>query len=111
MNEETGFEMIDIKNVAKKVIADEAAAIQNLSGFIDDDFEKVVDLIYRSKGRVIVTGIGKARLLRKNRGDVEFHGHAGSVYARGGCHSRGFGDGLPGRCGDLHLEERKHTGD
>ena len=43
MNEETGFEMVDIKNVAKKVIADEAAAIQNLSGFIDDDFEKVVD--------------------------------------------------------------------
>lgn len=63
MNEETGFEMIDIKNVAKKVIADEAAAIQNLSGFIDDDFEKVVDLIYRSKGRVIVTGIGKSAII------------------------------------------------
>ncbi len=55
--------MIDIKNVAKKVIADEAAAIQNLSGFIDDDFEKVVDLIYRSKGRVIVTGIGKSAII------------------------------------------------
>lgn len=56
-------EMIDIKKVAKKVIADEAAAIQNLSEFIDDDFVKVVDLIYHSKGRVIVTGIGKSAII------------------------------------------------
>ena len=34
--------MVDIKEVAKKVIADEALAIQNLARFIDDDFEKVV---------------------------------------------------------------------
>lgn len=51
--------MVDIKEVAKKVIADEALAIQNLARFIDDDFEKVVRLIYNTKGRVIVTGIGK----------------------------------------------------
>ena len=31
--------MVDIKEVAKKVIADEALAIQNLARFIDDDFE------------------------------------------------------------------------
>ena len=49
--------MVDIKEVAKKVIADEALAIQNLARFIDDDFEKVVRLIYNTKGRVIVTGI------------------------------------------------------
>lgn len=55
--------MVDIKEVAKKVIADEANAIQNLADFIDDDFEKVVDLIYRSKGRVIVTGIGKSAII------------------------------------------------
>ena len=44
--------MVDIKEVAKKVIADEALAIQNLARFIDDDFEKVVRLIYNTKGRV-----------------------------------------------------------
>ena len=55
--------MIDIKDVAKKVIADEAKAIQNLVDFIDDDFEKVVDLIYNSKGRVIITGIGKSAII------------------------------------------------
>lgn len=55
--------MVDIKGVAKKVISDEATAIQHLAGFIDDDFEKVVDLIYKSKGRVIVTGIGKSAII------------------------------------------------
>ena len=43
--------MTDIKEIAKRVIADEANAIQCLANFIDDDFEKVVDLIYKSKGR------------------------------------------------------------
>ena len=55
--------MVDIKEVAKKVIADEALAIQNLARFIDDDFEKVVRLIYNTKGRVIVTGIGKSAII------------------------------------------------
>jgi len=55
--------MIDIKEIAKKVIADEAKAISNLTDFIDDDFEKVVHLIYKSTGRVIVTGIGKSAII------------------------------------------------
>lgn len=55
--------MVDIKAVAKKVIVDEALAIQNLANFIDDDFEKVVQLIYQSKGRVILTGIGKSAII------------------------------------------------
>lgn len=55
--------MVDIKGIARKVIADEAMAIQNLTDSIDDDFEKVVKLIYNSKGRVIVTGIGKSAII------------------------------------------------
>lgn len=55
--------MVDIKGVAQKVIADEAFAIQRLADFIDDDFVKVVDLIYKSKGRVILTGIGKSAII------------------------------------------------
>ena len=55
--------MVDIKSVARKVIVDEALAIQRLENFIDDDFEKVVNLIYNSKGRVIVTGIGKSAII------------------------------------------------
>lgn len=55
--------MVDIKEVAKKVILEESDAIQNLANYIDDDFEKVVKLIYHSKGRVIVTGIGKSAII------------------------------------------------
>lgn len=55
--------MIDIKEVAKRVIADEAEAICRLGDYIDDDFVKVVDLIYKSKGKVIITGIGKSAII------------------------------------------------
>lgn len=55
--------MVDIKEIARKVIFEEAAAIQNLANYINDDFEKIVNLIYKSKGRVIVTGIGKSAII------------------------------------------------
>ncbi len=55
--------MIDIKDVARNVIIEEADTVRNLLGFIDDDFEKVVKLIYESKGRVIITGIGKSAII------------------------------------------------
>lgn len=55
--------MVDIKAVAIKVIQDETEAIQNLTNYIDGDFEAVVKLIYESKGRVIVTGIGKSAII------------------------------------------------
>ena len=48
---------IDIKSIAIQTIKTEAAAIEKLAGFIDDDFEKTVSLIYNGKGRVIVSGI------------------------------------------------------
>lgn len=55
--------MVNTKEIARKVIFDEAEAIRNLATFIDDDFEKVVDLIYHTKGRVIITGIGKSAII------------------------------------------------
>lgn len=55
--------MLDIKEIAKKVIYEEAEAIQHLAHYIDDDFEKVIQLIYKSKGRVIITGIGKSAII------------------------------------------------
>lgn len=57
------IESVNIKEVAKEVIVKEAAAVQRLADFIDEDFEKVVELIYHSKGRVIVTGIGKSAII------------------------------------------------
>lgn len=49
-----------IISIAKEVFEKESQAIQNLSNFLNADFEKVVDTVFKSKGRVIVTGIGKS---------------------------------------------------
>ena len=49
-----------IIEIARRTIKTEAAAIEALSNYIDNRFAAVIDLIYRSKGRVIVTGIGKS---------------------------------------------------
>ena len=41
----------------------ESNAIANLSNLLDDNFSKSVELIYNSKGRVIITGIGKSAII------------------------------------------------
>ena len=45
---------------AKNAIITESKAIANLANFIDLAFENAVKYIYKAKGRVIVTGIGKS---------------------------------------------------
>ncbi|MDA3910642.1 MAG: KpsF/GutQ family sugar-phosphate isomerase [Bacteroidales bacterium] len=49
-----------IFEIAKKTLALEAEAVSQLITYLDDDFVKVVELIFGCKGRVIVTGIGKS---------------------------------------------------
>lgn len=49
-----------IISVAKKTIETESKAIANLAQLVDADFAKAVEYIFNSKGRVIVTGIGKS---------------------------------------------------
>ena len=51
---------MDIKNLAINTILQEAESIKKLAGYIDNDFEKIIQLIYNSKGRVVITGIGKS---------------------------------------------------
>ncbi|NOZ47946.1 MAG: KpsF/GutQ family sugar-phosphate isomerase [Chlorobi bacterium] len=53
----------EIKRLAKNVIELETKSIKNLANFINDDFAKAVQLIYNSKGRVIITGIGKSAII------------------------------------------------
>ena len=52
-----------IINLAKQTIESESKAILNLSNLITDDFADAVTLIYNSKGRVIITGIGKSAII------------------------------------------------
>jgi len=50
---------------AKEVLKTEAESILQLIGKVGDSFARAVDIIYRSKGRVIITGIGKSGLIGK----------------------------------------------
>ncbi len=50
----------EIIKIAKQTIEIEAASISSLLNYIDDDFVKTIQLILKSKGRVVITGIGKS---------------------------------------------------
>lgn len=52
-----------LKAIAINTIKDEANAITNLEKFVNKDFLNCVDLILHSKGRVIITGIGKSAII------------------------------------------------
>ncbi len=54
---------IDIKSLAVKTIKSEAQAINKIASLIDEHFPAAVELIYKSKGRVIATGIGKSAII------------------------------------------------
>jgi arabinose-5-phosphate isomerase len=54
---------IDINHLAVKTILLEAKAIEGLASHIDEDFKETVMLLYNTKGRVIVTGIGKSAII------------------------------------------------
>jgi len=52
-----------ILNLAKKTIETESKAIGNLANLLTDDFAKTVECILDSKGRVVITGIGKSAII------------------------------------------------
>ncbi len=52
-----------IIEIAKQTIELESQSIANLSHLINQDFEDSVSCIYNSKGRVIITGIGKSAII------------------------------------------------
>lgn len=52
-----------ILDIAKHTIKMESEAILNLSNLVSNDFAEAVQLIYNSKGRVVITGIGKSAII------------------------------------------------
>ncbi|MFW6052474.1 MAG: KpsF/GutQ family sugar-phosphate isomerase [Desulfosalsimonas sp.] len=50
---------------AKEVLRIEAEGILTLADKLDDNFNRLIDLIYKSRGRVIVAGIGKSGLIAR----------------------------------------------
>jgi arabinose-5-phosphate isomerase len=53
----------NIKTIATRVLLNEAKALENLTNYIDGDFEACVREIFNSKGRVVVTGVGKSAIV------------------------------------------------
>jgi len=52
-----------LKNRAKQVLKIESDSIRRLYSRINKDFQKAVELIYASRGRIVVTGMGKAGII------------------------------------------------
>jgi arabinose-5-phosphate isomerase len=48
---------------AKKTILSESESIAKLVNYLTEDFAKSVDAIYKSKGRLVITGIGKSAII------------------------------------------------
>jgi|TARA_R110000868_G_scaffold4428_9_gene27921 arabinose-5-phosphate isomerase len=53
----------NILAIAKKTILSESESITKLTDFLDDNFSDATQAIYSSKGRLIVTGIGKSAII------------------------------------------------
>lgn len=52
-----------IRQTALHTIELEARSVAGLAAFVDDSFEKTVDLIHKSKGRLVISGIGKSAIV------------------------------------------------
>lgn len=52
-----------IHHIALQAIETEAASVKGLANLIDDSFENIIHLIHQSKGRLVVSGIGKSAII------------------------------------------------
>ena len=52
-----------VKQIALRTIEMEANSISGLASFINNDFEKAIDIISSCKGRLIISGIGKSAVI------------------------------------------------
>jgi arabinose-5-phosphate isomerase len=58
-------ETIDILQIASDVLKIEADSIISLIGRLNKDFEEMVDLLFKIKGKVILTGMGKSGIIAR----------------------------------------------
>lgn len=57
--------VISYQKIAKEVFEIESNAVLHLSNHLDDNFSGVIDAILVSKGRVIISGMGKSGIIGK----------------------------------------------
>jgi len=78
---------MDIKKIAQEVFAIESREIANLENLLTDDFKKAVEAIIQSKGKLIISGMGKSGIIGKkiaatlaSTGTPSFFLHPGEAY-------------------------------
>lgn len=76
-----------MKDIAKRVFDIEIESLQSVAGLIDDSFTEAVNAILRTKGKVIVIGIGKSGIVGKkisatlsSTGTPSFFVHPGEAF-------------------------------
>ncbi|SDP91342.1 arabinose-5-phosphate isomerase [Mucilaginibacter sp. OK268] len=76
-----------MKDIAKRVFDIEIESLQHVAGLIDDEFTKVVNVILKSTGKLVVIGIGKSGLIGKkiaatlaSTGTPSFFLHPGEAF-------------------------------
>lgn len=52
-----------IQEIARQTIGLEAESLLAMQQFIDDQFSRAVEVVYQSKGRLVVSGIGKSAII------------------------------------------------
>ena len=57
------MEKINITAIGRRTVQLEASAILAMEAFINESFEQVVHLLYKMKGRLVVSGIGKSAII------------------------------------------------
>ncbi len=78
---------MDINAIAKEVFAIESKEIANLSVLLTDDFKNAINAVYQSKGKFIISGMGKSGIIGKkiaatlaSTGTPSFFLHPGEAY-------------------------------
>lgn len=78
---------MDISRIAKEVFKAESKEIANLANLLTSDFEKAVNEIYSSQGKLIISGMGKSGIIGKkiaatlaSTGTPSFFLHPGEAY-------------------------------
>lgn len=94
----TADKRADILSLARKTIHTEALALKHLEQTLGDDFVCAVELILHSRGKLVVTGMGKSGLIGpQDRRDAGEHRYAEFLPASGRGFSWRSGNDLSGR--------------
>lgn len=94
----TADKRADILSLARKTIHTEALALKHLEQTLGDDFVCAVELILHSRGKLVVTGMGKSGLIgRKIAATLASTGYAEFLPASGRGFSWRSGNDLSGR--------------